>query len=134
MSHPCQASIYGVKLKLLKSVLLEKEPCTTPGYLTRNMASWAGVAGPRPSPQEVECAYCATLLDKDDAWGWHTRPCDDCWENELGVSNHAVSAAEGPDPLLDTMDKERRLGLHTAAAALGLTTVLDVSKCWQPRV
>ncbi len=30
-----------------------------------------------------------------------------------GVSNHAVCLRPGYDPLLDTMDKERRLGLHT---------------------
>ena len=29
-----------------------------------------------------------------------------------GGSNHAVCLRPGYDPLLDTMDKERRLGLH----------------------
>ena len=30
-----------------------------------------------------------------------------------GVSNHAVCLRPGYDPLLDTMDTKRRLGLHT---------------------
>ena len=56
----------------------------TQDYLTaRGMASQERAwLEPRPSPREVECTYCATLLDKDDAhWdGIHGPYCDDCWE------------------------------------------------------